>query len=129
MKFLKVKEVLFIHSVIIDETGGVHGIRDMGLLESALAQPQQSFAGQDLYPSVVEKAAALITSLAKNHPFIDGNKRTSAVVMGLFLELNGSTLHATNDELVAFIYGLASQKPNDQKTVDWIDKNSTKIRK
>jgi len=118
---LKVQEVLFIHSVVIDETGGTHGIRDLGLLKSAVAQPLHTFGGQDLYPTLVLKAAALVSALAKNHPFVDGNKRTAAVTLGVFLELNGENLKASQKELVEFMVGLASEKMDVAKASRWIE--------
>ncbi len=77
MKYLSAEQVLFIHSRLIDETGGSHGIRDTGLLQAAVERPKATFGGKDLYPDIFYKAAALLESLIKNHPFIDGNKRTA----------------------------------------------------
>ena len=75
MRFLSLSEVFDLHRRLIDQTGGAFGVRDLGALESALAQPRMTFSGQDLYPSLAEKAAALCFSLIQNHPFVDGNKR------------------------------------------------------
>ena len=76
MRFLTLIEVLELHRRIIGQSGGAFGIRDVGLLESAIAQPRMTFGGEDLYPSLLEKAAALGFSIIMNHPFVDGNKRT-----------------------------------------------------
>jgi len=88
MNYLTAEQVLFIHARIIEETGGAHGVRDLGLLESAAARPQATFDGEDLYPDLFTKAAALMHALIQNHPFVDGNKRTGTVAAGLFLEIN-----------------------------------------
>jgi death-on-curing protein len=77
VKYLSATQVLFVHSRLIDTTGGAHGIRDLGLLQSAVSRPKATFGGKDLYPDIFHKAAALMESLVKNHPFIDGNKRTA----------------------------------------------------
>jgi death on curing protein len=74
-------DVLELHSLSIETYGGAHGVRDEGLLEAAIARPYQTFDGNDLYPGAIEKAAAIFESVLKNHPFIDGNKRTSFLAM------------------------------------------------
>lgn len=97
MRYLTVGEVATINEV---EAGPNHLV-DFGLLESAVLRPQQTIGGQEAYPDIYEKAAALMHSLARNHPFIDGNKRTAAASMIVFLKLNGYGFHASQDELVA----------------------------
>ncbi len=89
MRFLTLNEVLALHSQLISLFGGTSRIRDLGSLESAIAQPRMTFGGEDLYPSVAEKAAALGYSLIKNHPFVDENKRVGHAAMEVFLVLNG----------------------------------------
>lgn len=79
-RYLTVPQILFIHARLIDETGGAHGLRDLGALEAASARPQATFAEQELYPDFFSKAAALLDSLINNHPFVDGNKRTGITV-------------------------------------------------
>ncbi len=86
MRYLSAEQVLFIHARVIDETGGAHDVRDIGLLQSAVARPKATFGGKDLYADVLSKAAALVESLARNHPFVDGNKRTAIISTGIFLE-------------------------------------------
>ena len=98
MRYLTVAEVLSLHRLLIAQTGGTAGIRDLGALQSAVTQPQMTFGGDDLYPSLEEKAAALCFSLVANHPFLDGNKRAAHAAMETFLMLNGSELNATVDE-------------------------------
>lgn len=104
MKYLAPEQVLFIHARLIAETGGSHGIRDLGLLLSALARPQATFDGQDLYPDLFSKAGALMESLLQNHPFVDGNKRTAITASAMFLRLNGYRLTASNPEVEQFTF-------------------------
>ena len=102
MNYLAVEQVLFIHARLISETGGMHGVLDLGLLLSAVARPQATFDGQDLYPDIFSKAAALLESLVGNHAFVDGNKRTAITSAGLFLGINGYRLTANNQQLEDF---------------------------
>ena len=88
MRYLAPHEVIELHRLVLADSGGMPGIRDMGAVDSAVAQPRMTFGGQELYPTVVEKAAALAFSLVRNHPFIDGNKRTGHAAMETFLVLN-----------------------------------------
>ena len=97
MRFLTLIEVLELHRRILAQSGGALGVRDLNLLESAIAQPRVTFAGEDLYPSLLEKAAALGFSIVMNHPFIDGNKRTGHAAMETFLVLNRTEIHASVD--------------------------------
>ena len=90
MRYLALAEVVELHRRLLDATGGVRGIRDLGALESAVAQPKMTFAGLELYPTLVEKAASLGFSLVGNHPFVDGNKRVGHAAMETFLVLNGA---------------------------------------
>jgi death-on-curing protein len=101
-RYLTPQEVLFIHARLVVTTGGEHGIRDLGLLESAVARPQATFDGADLYPDLFLKTAALMESLSQNHPFVDGNKRTAITAAAMFLQLNGYVLQTTNEELEPF---------------------------
>ena len=120
MRYLALAEVLELHRRLVEETGGSHGVRDLGMLESAVAQPMGSFSGQDLYPSVVEKAAALAYSLALNHPFVDGNKRTSHAAMEVFLVLNGHEIDASVDEQESFWLALAAGQRSRADLVAWL---------
>ncbi len=95
--FVSKSMVLSIHARQIERFGGTPGIRDEGLLESALAQPQATFAGDFLHRTISEQAAAYLYHIAMNHPFIDGNKRTAFAVMDTFLRLNGCALNLTDD--------------------------------
>ena len=120
MRTLSKLQVLLLHEQLIDATGGTHGLRDEGLLESALTAPFQSFAGQSAYPSLQQKAALLCFGLVKNHPFIDGNKRIGAHVMLVFLALNGLVLSYTQDELSDVILRLANGQIGYEALLEWL---------
>src|SRR3990167_10135860 len=102
MSYPSLDEVVAIHFRVTQKTGGSSGIRDWDLLSSALGRPQATFDGQGLYPDIYIKAAALIQSLALNHPFVDGNKRTALASTEYFLHLNGIELEATQEQKVGF---------------------------
>jgi death-on-curing protein len=121
---LTVEEVLVIHQRLIQRTGGSGGLRDLGLLESAVARPHASFAGEDLYPDLWSKAAALMHSLIKNHPFVDGNKRTAITAAGIFLALNGHALRARNEELAAFTERAATGAAGLAEIATWLQVHS-----
>lgn len=120
MRFLGLAEVLFLHRKIIDQSGGSDGLRDLGLLESALSQPRQTFDGSDLYPDLVAKAAALGFFLISNHPFLDGNKRIGHAAMEAMLMLNGLELDVSVQEAETEILAVAAG--NRRRTVfeDWV---------
>ncbi|SRR6266498_4367214 len=120
MRYITVSEVLGIYRRIMQQTGGLVGIRDLGALESAVAQPYATFDDQELYPSLAEKAAALGFSLIQNHPFTDGNKRTGHAAMESFLALNGYEITASIDEQVKVILSLASSKLSRDKFTEWL---------
>ena len=101
-------QILLLHEQLIAETGGSSGLRDEGMLDSALNAPFQTFGGEDVYPSLQQKAARLCFGLVKNHPFLDGNKRIGAHVMLVFLALNGIELQHTQTELSDVILQLAA---------------------
>ena len=125
MRFPTLDEVVAIHFRVIEKTGGSSGVRDWSLLSSAVDRPQATFGGEDLYPDIFIKAAALLHSLALNHPFVDGNKRTALASTEYFLYLNGLKLKANQQEKVDFTLGVENQKPPVEKIADWI-KNNTK---
>ena len=122
MKYLTAEQILFIHARIIDETGGAHGIRDVGLLQSAAARPKATFGGDELYPDIFSKAAALMASLAKNRPFMDGNKRTAAASTGLFLQVDGLLLEAPQTTLEQFALTIAVGKLAPGEAIAWLKK-------
>lgn len=127
MKYLTAEQVLFIHSRLIDETGGSHGIRDLGLLQSAVSRPMATFGGEDLYPDIFQKAAALMESLIKNHPFIDGNKRTAISSAGIFLRINGYNLETSQKGLEGFTLNMATGKTSFTDAAKWFKRYAQKI--
>lgn len=127
MRFLTLAELIDLHNRIIDQTGGAPGLRDMGRLESAVAQPRMSFGGRDLYPTVIEKAAVLCFALIRNYPFVDGNKRSGHAAMEVFLVLNGHEINAKVDEQESIILGVASGQVSRQELTDWLTDQVLKI--
>lgn len=120
MTLLTSKQIEAMHGMIIRETGGLDGIRDQRLLDSALQLPFQTFGGEDLYPSFPEKAARLGYGLIQNHPFADGNKRIGVLAMLTFLELNGIAVSCTDKELIRIGLDLANGSMEPDQLVKWI---------
>ena len=120
MRYLTLKEALELHRRIIEQSGGSTGMRDIGLLESALAQPLMTFGGEDLYPTLGEKASAMCFSLVKNHPFVDGNKRVGHAVMETFLILNGYEISALMLEQEEVILSLAAGELDREGFGEWL---------
>ena len=120
MIVLSKEQILMLHEQLIKTTGGSTGIRDEGMLDSALSNPFQSFGGEELYPSIQAKAARLCFGLVKNHSMIDGNKRLGAHVMLVFLALNGYGLSYSQKELSDTILALASDKIGAEDILQWI---------
>ena len=114
------KQLLLLHEELITQTGGAAGIRDEGLLDSALAAPFQSFEGHTPYPSLQQKAARLGYGLVKDHPFVDGNKRIGAHAMLVFLALNGIEMDYTQEELTDAFLNLASGKIGFEELLQWV---------
>lgn len=112
-----------LHSALINESGGSDGIRDEGLLDSAINTPFQSFAGQDLYSTVLEKAARLGFGLIRNHPFIDGNKRIGTHAMLVFLEINNISLSYEDEDLISTVLSVAAGKLGDDGLLNWMQKH------
>ena len=108
MKILSKRQILMLHTALIAQTGGIDGVRNEGLLDSAINAPFQTFAEQDLYPTVLEKAARLGFGLISNHPFLDGNKRIGAHAMLTFMGVNQINLCCTDEELISLILQVAS---------------------
>ena len=110
--YLTLEQIIVIHEDQIVRYGGSSGLRDVSLLESAVFRSQSSFGGEDLYPTIFDKASALMHSLILNHPFIDGNKRTGTASMLVFLELNGYRLQVNKKPLVSAALEMESKKIN-----------------
>lgn len=114
---------------MIKRYGGSHGLRDVGLLESAVLRPQATFGGEDLYPTLFEKAAALMHSLLKNHQFVDGNKRTAYASTGVFLELNGYQLKNAGKKIALnFTRKVENTSLSLEEIATWLKKNSAKVK-
>ncbi|MEK7858138.1 MAG: type II toxin-antitoxin system death-on-curing family toxin [Elusimicrobiota bacterium] len=130
MNYLYPTQVLYLHKRVLEASGGSAGVRDQNLLESAVYRPQATFGGSDLYPDAISKAAALGHSIIKNHPFVDGNKRTGFEAMRLFLRLNGLDVKASEDEKFRFVMEAASDSTVDEHAFrTWLKKHSVKRRK
>ena len=125
MRYLSLGEIVDLHQALLAQTGGATGIRDLGMLESALAQPRATFGGADLHPTLVQKAAALAFSLTLNHPFVDGNKRLAHAAMEVFLVLNGLDLNATIDEQERLMLDLADGRITREQLTLWLDDHVT----
>ena len=129
IRYLSLAETLELHRSVIERWGGASGIRDLGALESALAQPRQSFGGQDLYPDLTSKAAALCFSLVLNHPFVDGNKRIGHAAMETLLIMNGSELRAPVDDQERVMLDLAAGNLSREEFVEWVTQHTISITK
>lgn len=123
IKYITLDVVLAIHDDMIERYGGGHGIRDLGLIQAALARPQASFGGEDLYPTLLDKAAALFHSLIFNHAFLDGNKRTSITTTARFLYINGYELIADEKEFVDFPLRVENKHLGIEEISDWLKKH------
>ena len=120
MNKLTKDDILLLHTELIATYGGSDGMRDEGLLDSAIHAPFQTFGGENLYPSLQLKAAGLGFGLIKNHPFIDGNKRIGAHVMLVFLAINGVELVYTQQELIDIVLAVASGGASMLELAEWI---------
>jgi len=125
VKYLTVEQVLFLHSRVVEETGGSHGVRDIGLLESAPSRPQAIIEGEELYPDIFSKAAALMDSLIRNHCFIDGDKRTGVTAAAVFLRRNGWFVKASNRELESFTLQVTRSHLSIPSVAQWLREHCT----
>ena len=121
---ITIKIILRLHDLSIINYGGSQGIRDQGLMESAIARPYQTFGGKDLYPTVLEKAAALAESIIIDHPFIDGNKRTGLLAMLLILEIGNFKITASNDDTYNFTIEISTGEIKFEEIVLWLKNNT-----
>jgi death on curing protein len=129
MEYLTAKDILFIHSAIIDETGGSHGVRDMHFLESLEAQPQQAVFGKELYPSIFLKAAVYIFTIVTTHPFVDGNKRTGMTTGIVFLGNNNIDFNAQEGEIEHFAVSIVEQRLSREAIAEWLKAHCQKENK
>ena len=123
MRYITLNEILFLHQQLIEQFGGSEGVHDLNALESALAQPRMSFGGEDLYPHLAKKAAALGFSLIKNHAFVDGNKRTAHATIETFLVMNGYEIAAPSDEQAQIILDVAANIINRDNFTIWLNEH------
>lgn len=123
---LSIEQVLYLHERIVETAGGKQGMRDFALLHSALERCKATWAGEDLYPTVFEKAGALLHSLVMNHAFLDANKRTAYQTMKRFLFTNGYSIVATQKEIVRFCIAVDNEGVKVPAIVQWLQKNTKK---
>lgn len=124
--FVLLEDVLIIHGLIIEKSKGKTGIRDFSLLHSAIFRPQASFGGEDLYPTLFNKASALIHSLLLNHPFNDSNKRTALASTERFLNINGLIIDVSQKQKVKFTLDIESKKLNLEGIAKWLKSHTKK---
>jgi len=124
LRYVSIDEVYFIHKAIFARAGSKGGVRDFGLLHSAVERPKATFFGKDLYPTLFDKAAALLQSLTLNHPFTDGNKRVSWITTKRFLKLNGCQLRVERDDAVEFMISVGNEKLELTKIAEWLKQHS-----
>lgn len=117
---ITLKEVLFIHKQAISKFGGATGVRDYDLLESAIKRPYMTFDSVDLYPNIEDKASAILESIVKNHPFVDGNKRTGYILMRYLLLKSGKDIEADKNEKYELVIGVAEGKISFEEIKNWI---------
>lgn len=128
MKYLSIEEVAAIQYEAVKRFGGSGGVRDFGLLHSAVERPKASFGGKDLYVSVHSKAAALLHSLILNHPFVDGNKRTAYISTARFFAINNIILVQDKNEIVNFVLKIEKEKLTIKEIAKWLKLHSSEIR-
>lgn len=124
MKMFSNDKVMYLHQLLIEETGGSPEVRDIGLLDSALKGAYATFGGQELYPTKLEKAARLGFSLISNHAFVDGNKRIGMYIMLMFLELNGVKVTATDQDVIDAGLSVADGSMKYEELLSWVRKFS-----
>lgn len=127
MRYLKAEDILNIHSVIIDETGGTHGVRERDALAGLEGLPQQAAYGQELYEGLFLKAAVYVRNLIFGHPFIDGNKRTAMACADVFLELNGYRITVKKGGVEQFAFAVIKERHSLETIAAWLEDNSTAI--
>ena len=120
------QQVLAIHAYIVDKTGGSHGVRDLGLLVSSCERPKTSIGGQEMYPTIFEKAAVLLEALARYHVFLDGNKRTAFASSMRLLEMNGYVFTAENNDVVMFMLRVVEERMTVGAIASWLQVHAVK---
>lgn len=127
MKILTAQEILYLHHRIVEETGGSHGVRDLGLLEAALQRPFAGFGDYQLFSTIPEKVAAFLDALIRNHPFVDANKRTGLSAAVLMLEQNGYTFSSTQQEFEDFAVRVATEHLEIEEIASWLEAHATTV--
>jgi len=125
MIILTTDEVIEVHAKLITATGGSPGLRDIGLLESAVFGCTQTFGGDNLCPTVIEKASRMAYSICNNHPFVDGNKRVAVTVMLVILRMNDVNISFTQEELIKLGLGIADSSISYEEIVEWVNHHVT----
>lgn len=126
MKYPTLEEILILHDYQIKRFGGKYGVRDIRMLESAIQRPQATFDGKDLYPTLFQKASAVVHSIIKNHPFVDGNKRTGIHAALTFLGENGIEVDVKNKDIVKLGLDISNDKISLKDLAGWFEQNQTK---
>ena len=126
--YISIEDALELHAVILGLTRGTLGVRDMGALAGSLGRPKAAFGGKEMFPGIFDKAAASIESVARNHPFLDGNKRTSYLIGAAFLHKNGYDLAPTQGEIETFMIWIVTEKPATIEIAGWLKKRSRKTK-
>jgi death-on-curing protein len=124
MRYLTAQELLNIHSVIIDEIGGSHGVRDAGMLASLEGLPRQAVSGAELYPGIWMKAAVYIRGIIFNHPYADGNKRSAFATADVFLQLNGYRMSAPKGEIERYAVAIVEERHELSAIAGWLEENT-----
>jgi len=127
MEYLTTEDILRIHSAVIDETGGSHGVRERGVLAALEELPKQATFGHELYPTVFEKTAVYVRNIVFGHPFIDGNKRTAMAAADVFLQLNGYCITIKKGGVESFVLSVIEKKMDLEQIANWLKRNTRKI--
>lgn len=128
LKYFSEGEILLIHNRTVDETGGLHGVRDYNAIQSVVEQPRQAVFGKELYPTMFLKAAVYARNIIAHHPFLDGNKRTGITVASVFLSDNGHAIEAREGEFYGLALHVAEDKWEYEEIAAWFESHTTKIR-
>ena len=129
MNYLEADEILIVHARVIEATGGSHGVRDVGLLQSSVARPRTTIGGKNAYKTEFEKGASLLEALARYHIFVDGNKRTAFASAARFLAINKYELDAENKEVELFMVRVVEKRLDVSTIALWLKKNSKRVKK
>jgi len=121
--YLSAEDILEIHSMLIDEIGGMHGVRDMNAILALVGLPKQKISGRELYPSIFSKAAVYARNTIMNHPFFDGNKRTGMTAASIFLEDNGYKIVCKDGEIEKFALDIIKSKLSIEEIADWFKRH------